>query len=104
MAQNINYQTKGGSWCYEDSISYCKKYGRLYDWKTAPTVCPKGWKLPSREDWNRLVATAGGEEIAGKKLISNNGWNNRDDGKSGNGTDFQPFCPPLIIFIHIRYT
>jgi uncharacterized protein (TIGR02145 family) len=50
MAENINYQTKSGSWCYNDSASYCKKYGRLYDWKTATTVCPKGWKLPSRED------------------------------------------------------
>jgi len=82
MAQNLNYQTSSGSWCYEDSISYCKKYGRLYDWNTAETVCPKGWKLPSREDWDRLVATAGGWKIAGKKLKSKSGWN-----ENGNGTD-----------------
>jgi uncharacterized protein (TIGR02145 family) len=87
MAQNLNYQTSSGSWCYEDSISYCKKYGRLYDCKTAATVCPKGWKLPDTADWNRLVATAGGKEVAGKKLKSKSGWNNLDDGKSGNGTD-----------------
>jgi uncharacterized protein (TIGR02145 family) len=85
MAQNLNYQI-GGSWCYEDSISYCKQYGRLYDWKTAKTVCPKGWKLPSREDWDKLVTTVGREEIAGKKLKSKNGWND-DEGKSLNGTD-----------------
>jgi len=82
MAQNINYKTKGGSWCYYDSLSYCKKYGRLYDWNTAKTVCPKGWKLPSREDWNRLVTAAGGWETAGKKLKARSGWNN-----NGNGTD-----------------
>jgi uncharacterized protein (TIGR02145 family) len=87
MARNINYKTKSGSWCYRNSADSCNKYGRLYDWKTATTVCPKGWKLPSREDWNRLVAMAGGKEIAGKKLRSKSGWNNRDDGKSGNGTD-----------------
>jgi uncharacterized protein (TIGR02145 family) len=93
MAQNINYQTKGGSWCYEDSASYCKQYGRLYDWKTAKTVCPKGWKLPSREDWDSLgQAVRGKKELgdrsgiywygAGKKLKSKSGWI-----KNGNGTD-----------------
>jgi len=99
MAENLNYITDrywrfgdttdfNISWCYNNDISYCYKYGRLYDWETATTVCPKGWKLPSREDWNRLVATVGGEEIASKKLKSMSGWNNReDDGKSGNGTD-----------------
>jgi len=87
MARNLNYQTQSGSWCYNDSASYCEKYGRLYDWKTAKTVCPKGWRLPSLEDWNRLVATAGGKEIAGKTLKSKSGWNIRSDGSDGNGTD-----------------
>jgi len=86
MAQNINYQTKSGSWCYKDSTSYCNKYGRLYDWKTATTVCPNGWKLPSREDWKSLVATAGGWETAGKKLKSKSGWK-----ENGNGTDIYGF-------------
>jgi uncharacterized protein (TIGR02145 family) len=87
MAQNLNYLPPNGkSWCYNNDTSYCNKYGRLYDWKTATTVCPKGWKLPSREDWNRLVATAGGEEIASKKLKSKSGWKDYK-GKNGNGTD-----------------
>jgi uncharacterized protein (TIGR02145 family) len=98
MAQNINYQTKSGSWCYKNSASYCKKYGRLYDWKTAKTVCPKGWKLPSREDWDSLGQAVGGEKVpfgdgridwggTGKKLKSKSGWNNKKDGSNGNGTD-----------------
>jgi len=82
MAQNLNYQIKGGSWCYKKADSSCIKYGRLYDWHAAITACPNGWKLPSREDWNRLVAVAGGREIAGKKLKSKSGWN-----ENGNGTD-----------------
>jgi uncharacterized protein (TIGR02145 family) len=82
MAQNLNYQTESGSWCYEDSASYCKQYGRLYDWKTATTICPNGWKLPSREDWDRLVTTAGGWKTAGDKLKSKSGWN-----ENANGTD-----------------
>jgi uncharacterized protein (TIGR02145 family) len=86
MAQNINYQTESGSWCYENSPDSCGKYGRLYDWKTATTICPKGWKLPSREDWDRLVTTAGGWKTAGEKLKSKSGWNDYK-GKNGNGTD-----------------
>jgi uncharacterized protein (TIGR02145 family) len=82
MAQNINYQTESGSWCYNDSASYCKQYGRLYDRNTAKTACPNGWKLSDTADWNRLVAAAGGEEIAGKKLKSKSRWN-----ENGNGTD-----------------
>jgi uncharacterized protein (TIGR02145 family) len=84
MAQNINYQTKNGSWCYENNESNCKKYGRLYDWKTAKTVCPAGWKLSDADDWNvlvvmvgggRVVAPAGGRhETAGKILKSKSGW------------------------------
>jgi uncharacterized protein (TIGR02145 family) len=93
MAQNLNYQTESGSWCYNDSASYCKKYGRLYDWKTAKTLCPKGWKIPYREDWDYLGQAVGGERKpdyegmvywygAGKKLKSKSGWN-----KNGDGTD-----------------
>jgi len=83
MAQNINYKTKSGSWCYDNNTDNCKQYGKLYDWKTATTVCPKGWKLPSSADWDRLVAAADGEEIAsGKKLKTKNGWE-----ENGNGTN-----------------
>jgi uncharacterized protein (TIGR02145 family) len=92
MAQNLNYQPdSGNSWCYNDSASYCGKYGRLYDWKTAKKACPAGWKLPDTADWNKLTAASGGKESAGKKLKSKNGWNNRNDGSGGNGTDSHGF-------------
>ena len=90
MAQNLNYQTKRGSWCYKDKADSCKKYGRLYDWKTATTVCPKGWKLPSREDWDRLVETAGGKEIAGKRLKARRGWNDNCNGTDDYGFSALP--------------
>jgi len=80
MAQNLSYQT-GNSWCYGGDNSNSEKYGRLYDWNTAKTACPDGWRLPSREEWNHLVAAAGGN-AAGKALKSTSGW---DD--NGNGTD-----------------
>jgi uncharacterized protein (TIGR02145 family) len=61
MAENLNYRTERRSCCYENNPNNCDKYGRLYDWKTAATVCPVGWKLPDIEDWNTLVKTVGGK-------------------------------------------
>ena len=82
MAENLNYQTSSGSWCYDNDNSNCDKYGRLYDWETAMTVCPAGFHLPSRQEWNNLVAAAGGDRKAGKKLKAKSSWN-----KKGNGMD-----------------
>ncbi|MDR2592485.1 MAG: fibrobacter succinogenes major paralogous domain-containing protein [Chitinispirillales bacterium] len=81
MAENLNYQTKTGAWCYGGDESNCKKYGRLYDWNTAKTACPKGWRLPSIDEWTELVTVAG-SSTAGKKLKSKSGWD-----ENGNGTD-----------------
>jgi len=81
MAQNLNYQA-GKSWCYGDDNSNCEeKYGRLYDWSTAQTVCPTGWHLSTRQEWNDLVKAAGGE-AAGRTLKSTSGWS-----IYGTGTD-----------------
>ncbi len=81
MAENLNRKI-GESWCYNNDKSNCAKYGRLYDWNTAKTACPEGWRLPSNKDWTELAAAAGGPEDGGKLLKSTSGW--KDD---GSGTD-----------------
>lgn len=50
MVGNLNYNASGST-CYKDSNSNCDKYGRLYNWETAMTICPEGWHLPSDEEW-----------------------------------------------------
>jgi len=88
MAQNLNYRIKDKSWCYGGDNSYCDKYGRWYDWNTAKTVCPSGYHLPSRQEWDDLVETAGGSGVASKKLKARSGWSSGwGNGKGGNGTD-----------------
>jgi uncharacterized protein (TIGR02145 family) len=84
MAENLRYKI-GGSWCYDNDEANCQKYGRLYDWKTARTVCPAGWHLPSREEWQKLVDYAGGDSVAGKKLKSKSGWSGKGNGKDSYG-------------------
>jgi len=86
MAENLNYKTSSGSWCY-DNNSNCYTYGRLYDLNTAMKICPVGWRLPTNRDWDILVTTAGGSEMAGKKLKSTIGWIKNGNDTGGNGTD-----------------
>ncbi|MBO7618789.1 MAG: fibrobacter succinogenes major paralogous domain-containing protein, partial [Bacteroidales bacterium] len=101
MAENLNYETETGSFCYENNDDNCATYGRLYTWATAVGkteeacgygktcnlgtevirgVCPDGWHLPSQSEWNELIAAVG--DNSGKALKSASGWNN-----NGNGTD-----------------
>jgi uncharacterized protein (TIGR02145 family) len=81
MAENLNYKT-ANSWCYNNDEANGKKYGRLYTWDAAKAACPSGWHLPTRQEWDELVATAGGPSVAGKKLKATSGWNH-----NGNETD-----------------
>ena len=45
-------------------------------------VCPEGWHLPSKAEWETLFNAVGGESVAGTKLKSTSGWYS-----NGNGTD-----------------
>lgn len=86
MAENLNYQTPEGSWCYDRKTDNCAKYGRLYNWGMARKACPAGWHLPTRDEWKELVAAAGGEKAADKRLKSTSGWK-----RAGNGADVYGF-------------
>jgi len=45
--KGLNFETETGSKCNEDNKLNCTIYARLYNWETAMTVCPEGWRLPS---------------------------------------------------------
>ncbi len=81
MAENFNCNINGSK-CYDNDEANCNKYGRLYNWETAMYVCPKGWHLPSKNEWEVLIMAVGGDNVAGKKLRAKSGWNN-----NANGTD-----------------
>ncbi|HOY32667.1 MAG TPA: fibrobacter succinogenes major paralogous domain-containing protein [Bacteroidales bacterium] len=69
MAENLNYTTNSGSWCYDNSVSNCNTYGRLYNWETAKNVCPYGWHLPSKNEFESLLKNIGinGSYFSGEK-------------------------------------
>lgn len=69
MAENINYEIEN-SFCYNDSSIYCADYGRLYNWDAARTVCPKGWHLPSKEEWEPLIDVLEGEKLSSFSVLA----------------------------------
>lgn len=95
-----DYTSDSTSWCYNDDANNCSKYGRLYTWAAAmdsvgtwstngkgcgdgttcsPTypvrgVCPEGWHLPTKAEFETLFTAVGGKSTAGKVLKSTTGW------------------------------
>lgn len=106
-SDSTNYPSmKDRNWCYENKLDSCSKYGRLYTWSAAmdsigtfgtngkgcgrgktclPTypvrgICPSGWHLPTRAEFEALFTNVGGESTAGEMLKSTSGWKSYGDG------------------------
>lgn len=80
MTENLNVSTQN-SVCYNNDTANCAIFGRLYDWETANTVCPKGWHLPTVAEWLTLINYVGGTQIAGKHLKATDYWSPNDEHK-----------------------
>ncbi len=72
FAENLNYETPTGSWCYGGEESNCERYGRIYDWETAMNgivtekaqgVCPEGWYVPTDGEFKLLERGLGMERM-----------------------------------------
>ena len=85
---------KQAAWCYyEFDSKNGKTYGKLYNWyavNDSRGLAPKGYHIPSDEEWTILTDKLGGEEIAGKKMKSKSGWA-KSYKKSGNGDNSSGF-------------
>ncbi len=92
MAEWKSYDEKRmGCYCYyDDDANYGRMYGKLYNWYAVRRgIAPHCWRLPTRTDFDRLVAYAGAAN-AGKKLKAKHSWSN--DWNGNNGTGFTAFA------------
>jgi uncharacterized protein (TIGR02145 family) len=55
LANNLRFKTDS-SWYYHGEKVEFSVAGRLYTWNQAKKACPKGWHLPSQEEWMTLVS------------------------------------------------
>jgi uncharacterized protein (TIGR02145 family) len=95
MAENLKYAVGGKCGGTDNKLQSgntenCNKYGRLYDWATATTICPSGWHLPSKEEWDALSNYVQSDKVCSscdaKHLKATSDWNN-----NGNGLDSYGF-------------
>ncbi|MBR3072807.1 MAG: fibrobacter succinogenes major paralogous domain-containing protein [Fibrobacter sp.] len=52
---------------------------------TVQGVCPAGWHMPSKNEWESLFGAVGGQGAAGKVLKSQRGWYDNDNGTDAFG-------------------
>lgn len=78
MAGNLNYVTPKGFSCYNYDTAFCKTYGKLFEWNSAPKACPSGWHLPTNAEWKVLSDFL--DDQAGEKLkeFGTKHWNGPD--------------------------
>jgi uncharacterized protein (TIGR02145 family) len=63
-------RSPGYCWYSDDSTAYRELYGALYNYYVIETglLCPIGWHVPDKSDWEKLELFLGGNKIAGGKL------------------------------------
>jgi uncharacterized protein (TIGR02145 family) len=83
-------KNKKPAWCYYDNDpKNGEKYGKLYNWYAVNDprgLAPKGWHIPSDNEWITLTYYLGGDKVAGEKMKSTSGWK-----ENGNGTNSSGF-------------
>ena len=89
MAENLNFETGGTSFCIDDDVQKCDTNGRVYTCNALNNICPEEWHLPSKAEFDSLISFVGGKESAGAMLKSKTGWHK--DGNGSNSVGFSAF-------------
>lgn len=81
----------GGLRCYYDNDQNNGKiYGQVYNWAAVNSgkLAPKGWHIPTKEEWETLTEFLGGENDAGVKLKAITSWNSGSTHPGDNSSGF----------------
>lgn len=88
MAENLAYKSLY-SFDYDDTYYEDFESGLFYDWEDAvgmeddyDDVCPVGWHLPTKSEWQKLIDYVGGKEAA-YALKSKKFWEIEDGATKG---------------------
>ncbi len=62
FAENLQHET-ADSKCYKNKKKNCLSDGRLYPYTDLEKACPKGWRVPTLEDWKALKTHINDQEL-----------------------------------------
>ncbi len=70
---------------YLNKTDRLERFGALYSYKAISecNLCPDGYRIPSKADWEILLHTLGGLDLAGKKLRKRGGTSGFDGELAG---------------------
>lgn len=100
--QNNNIIEK---YCHDNDPTNCETYGGLYQWdemmqysieEGAQGICPAGWHVPDKADWEELYYYLGGSYVAGGKMkaTGTDWWQDPNEGASNSsGFSALPITP-----------
>ena len=104
-------ETEWQEFCKTNKPAFCylnfdpnngKKYSKLYNFHAVLDergLSPKGWHVPSKKEYEQLIANLGGKYEAGNKMRSTKGWDvpdkkyndyNGPNGTNSSGLNFLP--------------
>jgi uncharacterized protein (TIGR02145 family) len=96
-----------GAWSdYENNLTNGSNYGKLYNGYAMQTqkLCPTGWHIPTKIEWDTLFNYLGGIQVAGSKLkaVSNlfEAGANTDATNASNFSGLLPFAP-IVRFLRV---
>jgi uncharacterized protein (TIGR02145 family) len=111
VASDSKYLNGAQKFCYANNVAFCDRDGGIYQWHTAMNlakecsdgtkscsaqinngnhqgICPVGWHIPKKTEWEVLTNFLGGVGLAGKKMkLSSFGNGDNSSGFSAIGTD-----------------
>lgn len=100
-----DWSVNAGEFSQDLTDEQISKLGYLYNWAAAVGVvdgkkqtsdfsgkrqgiCPNGWHMPTKAEFETLVTFVGGENIAGKRLKAASGWYDWEDKSSTDDYGF----------------
>jgi uncharacterized protein (TIGR02145 family) len=112
MAENLAFRADSNCWAYYNDQNFVAKYGYLYNWETAKTVCPSGWHLPSEEEFETLLKNCEGNSHDAYEALSMGGrsgfaarfggwYSNNDFCGIGNYADFCSSTPDGVEYARL---
>jgi uncharacterized protein (TIGR02145 family) len=92
MSQNLAFKPSLDIFSEQNGdTAFVSKYGYLYNWESAKSSCPKGWHLPSKNEWETLFKSLGGDKTTMYEKMKeggSSGFNARLSGFCDNGSKY----------------